>query len=141
MPDPQLTYDSWLIELDPQEQNRRKLFGEPEPLPQHVLDADKTHDEPSLPPATEPSSVTTDSRATGKKPVATGTVSSEHVDQPPDEEQPDLYDGNVPRDSIPELKPKSVSTLPSSRKKEVKRARREFVSGVMAEIRGNYFRS
>ena len=103
MPDPQLTYDSWLIELDPQEQNRRKLFGEPEPLPQHVLDADKTHDEPSLPPATEPPSVTTDSRATGKKPVATGADSSDHIDQSPDEEQLDLYDGNISRDSTSEL--------------------------------------
>ncbi|RKR53688.1 ParB family protein of integrating conjugative element (PFGI_1 class) [Yokenella regensburgei] len=103
MPDPQLTYDSWLIELDPQEQNRRKLFGAPEPLPQHVLDADKTHDEPSQPPVTEPPSVTTDSRATGKKPVATGADSFEHIDQPPDEEQLDLYDGNIPPNSTPEL--------------------------------------
>ncbi|HCM1946182.1 TPA: ParB family protein [Salmonella enterica subsp. salamae serovar 30:g,m,s:e,n,x] len=103
MPDPQLTYDSWLIELDPQEQNRRKLFGEPEPLPQHVLDADKTHDEPSPPPAAEPPSVTTDSGSTGKKPVTTGGDTSDHIDLPPDEEQLDLYGGNVPRDSTPEL--------------------------------------
>ncbi|HCL5285441.1 TPA: helix-turn-helix domain-containing protein [Salmonella enterica] len=39
------------------------------------------------------------------------------------------------------VKQKPVSTPPSSRKKEVKRARREFVSDMMAEIRGNYFRS
>ncbi|MDA8505113.1 ParB family protein [Citrobacter sp. Awk 2] len=103
MPDPQLTYDSWLIELDPQEQNRRKLFGEPKPLPQHVLDADKTHDEPSLPPAAEPPSVTIDSGTTGKKPVTTGGDSSEHIDLPPDEEQLDLYDGNIPGDSISEF--------------------------------------
>lgn len=38
-------------------------------------------------------------------------------------------------------KQKSVAIPPSGGKKEVKRARREFVSGVMAEIRGNYFRS
>lgn len=38
-------------------------------------------------------------------------------------------------------KTKSVSAPQSGGKKEVKRARREFVSGVMAEIRGNYFRS
>lgn len=74
MPDPQLNYDSWLIELDPQEQNRRKLFGAPEPLPQHVLDADKTHDEPSPPPDAEPPSVTTDSGSTRKKPVITGVT-------------------------------------------------------------------
>ncbi|MEE7533813.1 helix-turn-helix domain-containing protein [Klebsiella huaxiensis] len=36
---------------------------------------------------------------------------------------------------------KSVAIPPSGGNKEVKRARREFVSGVMAEIRGNYFRS
>lgn len=38
-------------------------------------------------------------------------------------------------------KQKPVVTPPSGGKKEVKRARREFVSCVMAEIRGNYFRS
>jgi hypothetical protein len=103
MPDPQLTYDSWLIELDPQEQNRRKLFGEPEPLPQHVLDADKTNDEPSLPPAVEPPSVITDSSPSGNKPITTGTGSSGHADQQPDEEPLDLNDSNVTGDSTPEL--------------------------------------
>ncbi|MBJ9141508.1 MULTISPECIES: ParB family protein [Citrobacter] len=103
MPDPQLTYDSWLIELDPQEQNRRKLFGAPEPLPQHVLDADKSHDEPSPSPAAEPPSVTTDSGSTRKKPVTTEGDSSEHIDLPPDEEQLDLYDGNILGDSTSEL--------------------------------------
>lgn len=41
----------------------------------------------------------------------------------------------------PSAKQKPVSTPLPSGKKEVKRARREFVSDVMAEIRGNYFRS
>ncbi|ECL4488952.1 helix-turn-helix domain-containing protein [Salmonella enterica] len=41
----------------------------------------------------------------------------------------------------PPAKPKSVAVPPSDGKKEVKRARREFISDVMAEIRGNYFRS
>lgn len=41
----------------------------------------------------------------------------------------------------PPAKPKSTAAPPSGGKKEVKRARREFVSDVMAEIRGNYFRS
>ncbi|MFK3925602.1 STY4528 family pathogenicity island replication protein [Serratia liquefaciens] len=41
----------------------------------------------------------------------------------------------------PPVKQKPVSTPLPSGKKEVKRARREFVSGVMAEIRGNYFSS
>ncbi|TGB71014.1 STY4528 family pathogenicity island replication protein [Escherichia sp. E4702] len=39
------------------------------------------------------------------------------------------------------VKQTSVSVPPLNEKKEVKRARREFVSGVMAEIRGNYFSS
>lgn len=41
----------------------------------------------------------------------------------------------------PPAKQKPVSTLPLGGKTEVKRARREFVSNVMAEIRGKYFRS
>lgn len=41
MPSPEITYDRWLIELDPKEQNRRKLFGKPTPLPQHIINADK----------------------------------------------------------------------------------------------------
>ncbi|EFH3744929.1 ParB family protein [Escherichia coli] len=103
MPDPQLTYDSWLIELDPQEQNRRKLFGAPEPLPQHVLDADKTHDNLSPPLAAEPPFVAIDAGSTRKKPVTSEDDSADHIDQSSDEEQLDLYDGNVPRDSTPAL--------------------------------------
>ncbi|VEA03456.1 chromosome partitioning protein ParB [Salmonella enterica subsp. enterica serovar Sanjuan] len=103
MPDPQLTYDSWLIELDPQEQNRRKLFGAPEPLPQHVLDADKAHNELSPLPVAEPTSITTDTGSTGEKPVAIVAEPSNHVDHLPDEEQLDLYDENEPGESIPEL--------------------------------------
>lgn len=110
MPDPQLTYDSWLIELDPQEQNRRKLFGAPEPLPQHVLDADKIHDEPSQPPAAEPPSVATDSGLKEKRPVTTEGNSSNDLDHPPDEEPLDLYDGNTLRDSTPDL----PDTLPGA---------------------------
>ncbi|EGL5267107.1 helix-turn-helix domain-containing protein [Salmonella enterica] len=41
----------------------------------------------------------------------------------------------------PPVKQKSISAPPPGGKKEIKRARREFVSSVMAEIRGNYFRS
>lgn len=48
MPAPGITYDRWLIELDPNEQNRRKLFGEPAPLPQHIVDAD-ANGEPVIP--------------------------------------------------------------------------------------------
>ncbi|VEA03464.1 Uncharacterised protein [Salmonella enterica subsp. enterica serovar Sanjuan] len=48
--------------------------------------------------------------------------------------------GEVVSGHSPE-KQKSVAIPPSGEKKEVKRARREFVSGVMAEIRGNYFSS
>lgn len=56
MPAPGVTYDRWLIELDPNEQNRRKLFGEPAPLPQHVVDADNNADVSGeqVPPAIAP---------------------------------------------------------------------------------------
>lgn len=101
MPDPQLTYDSWLIELDPQEQNRRRLFGAPEPLPQHVLDADNIHDEPSPPPAVEPPLVTTESRPPAKKSACPGADASNHVGQPPDEEQLDLYAEDTSRNLTP----------------------------------------
>lgn len=47
----------------------------------------------------------------------------------------DLASGHSP------AKQKSVALPPSGEKKEVKRARSEFVSDVMAEIRDNYFRS
>ncbi|MDR8465111.1 transcriptional regulator, partial [Acinetobacter baumannii] len=30
LPDPTITWDRWLIELDPAEQQRRQLFGSPE---------------------------------------------------------------------------------------------------------------
>lgn len=37
LPHPSLNYDRWLIELDPSEQNRRQLFGEPEPIAPQLL--------------------------------------------------------------------------------------------------------
>lgn len=33
LPHPSLNYDRWLIELDPKEQQRRKMFGDPPPTP------------------------------------------------------------------------------------------------------------
>ncbi|MBC3211075.1 ParB family protein [Serratia fonticola] len=48
IPNPEITYDRWLIELDPKEQNRRKLFGEPAPLPQHIINADKDTEKQTL---------------------------------------------------------------------------------------------
>lgn len=48
--------------------------------------------------------------------------------------------GGIASGHSPE-KQKSVAIPLSGGKKEIKRARREFVSDVMAEIRGNYFRS
>ncbi|AUQ41269.1 ParB family protein [Yersinia ruckeri] len=52
IPNSEITYDRWLIELDPKEQNRRKLFGEPAPLPQHIINADKgTENEGGTPAA------------------------------------------------------------------------------------------
>ncbi|HDL6874264.1 TPA: ParB family protein [Yersinia enterocolitica] len=46
---PDNTYDRWLIELDPTEQNRRKLFGEPTQTPRHHLDEKTTVKSISLP--------------------------------------------------------------------------------------------
>jgi hypothetical protein len=41
LPNPDITYDRWLIELDPSEQKRRKLFGEPvQVLPSIILNKD-----------------------------------------------------------------------------------------------------
>ncbi|WP_145931201.1 ParB family protein [Yersinia bercovieri] len=49
LPVPDITYDRWLIELDPTEQNRRKLFGEPTQTPRHHLDEKTTVKPISLP--------------------------------------------------------------------------------------------
>lgn len=41
LPHPSLNYDRWLIELDPKTQNQRTLFGEPEPVAEHLILADQ----------------------------------------------------------------------------------------------------
>ncbi|EBP9382206.1 ParB family protein, partial [Salmonella enterica] len=41
LPHPSLNYERWLIELDPKVQNQRLLFGEPEPVAPHLVDADR----------------------------------------------------------------------------------------------------
>lgn len=41
LPHPSLNYDRWLLELDPKAQNQRKLFGAPEPVPEHLIEADR----------------------------------------------------------------------------------------------------
>ncbi|ECC9541541.1 hypothetical protein DTG28_17675 [Salmonella enterica subsp. salamae] len=41
LPHPSLNYDRWLLELDPKARNQRKLFGEPEPVAPHLVDADR----------------------------------------------------------------------------------------------------
>ncbi|HGG6757285.1 TPA: ParB family protein [Salmonella enterica subsp. enterica serovar Java] len=41
LPHPSLNYDRWLIELDPKGQNQRALFGEPEPVAEHLILADQ----------------------------------------------------------------------------------------------------
>ncbi|EBZ4142515.1 hypothetical protein EBC17_11570 [Salmonella enterica subsp. enterica serovar Kottbus] len=41
LPHPSLNYDRWLLELDPKARNLRKLFGEPEPVAPHLVDADR----------------------------------------------------------------------------------------------------
>ncbi|ELM5540004.1 ParB family protein [Salmonella enterica] len=41
LPHPSLNYERWLIELDPKVQNQRKLFGEPEAVSPHLINADR----------------------------------------------------------------------------------------------------
>ncbi|ECR8548505.1 hypothetical protein F2D81_13490 [Salmonella enterica] len=41
LPHPSLNYERWLIELDPKVQNQRKLFGEPEAVAPHLINADR----------------------------------------------------------------------------------------------------
>lgn len=41
LPHPSLNYDRWLIELDPKAQNQRALFGEPDPVAEHLILADQ----------------------------------------------------------------------------------------------------
>lgn len=48
LPVPDITYDRWLIELDPTEQNRRKLFGELTQTSQHNPDEKITGKPPLL---------------------------------------------------------------------------------------------
>ncbi|MBC3217030.1 ParB family protein [Serratia fonticola] len=123
MPNPEITYDRWLIELDPKEQNRRKLFGEPAPLPQYIINADKgseTKEEgaasvvtsvssPDLPPNDE-SQIKEEFPAVQRQPDAVISLQavkpSVPVDADPDEqhqeeEQLDLYGlPNASRESM-----------------------------------------
>lgn len=125
IPNPEITYDRWLIELDPKEQNRRKLFGEPAPLPQHIINADKDTEKQTLaavPPfsssvspgdeglSNEESSTVdlhSDAVATPQKtkasvPTLTHSETQQQHDSSvrKDEEQLDLYDEeSTPRES------------------------------------------
>ncbi len=114
IPAPGITYDRWLIELDPNEQNRRKLFGEPTPLPQHVIDADNNADgsgepvpstiAPSIPPEANNSVLTSTSVPTlaptpeplpVPTPVPTlGPTPAPAARERKEEEQLDLYEGH-----------------------------------------------
>ncbi|CNK96563.1 putative ATP/GTP binding protein [Yersinia enterocolitica] len=49
LPNPDITYDRWLIELDPNEQKRRKLFGEPVQVLPPISDKDLVASILSLP--------------------------------------------------------------------------------------------
>lgn len=106
IPDPLFTYDRWLIELDPQEQNRRKLFGSPEPVPLHVLDADKADSDEPLPlPSPQPASVGLSPAATSHTPktiVADEPACPEECPGQQDEVQPELDDHNAPPKVMPE---------------------------------------
>ncbi|MFS6933711.1 ParB family protein [Klebsiella oxytoca] len=134
MPSPEITYDRWLIELDPKEQNRRKLFGEPASLPQHIINADKGIEakEEEAAPGVTPISSLTSSPADGKQskekspavhrqpdalPSLRDVKPSELVDADPDEqhkeeEHLDLHGlSNESREStLPVTFPPSAST-------------------------------
>ena len=133
MPSPEITYDRWLIELDPKEQNRRKLFGEPAPLPQHIINADRgteTKGEGTIPvgtpvsspdvPPNDDSHIKEEFPAVRREPDAVISLQdvkpSVPVDADPgkqrkEEEQPDLYGlPNASREStLPVTFPLSTS--------------------------------
>ena len=136
LPSPEVTYDRWLIELDPKEQNRRKLFGEPAPLPQHIINADKgieteTKEGEATPGVNPMSSLATSpsdgSQIKEKHPVVhrqpdallslrdvkpSGPVDADSGEQYKEEVQPDLY--GLPDESrestLPVTFPPSAST-------------------------------
>lgn len=125
MPNSEITYDRWLIELDPKEQNRRKLFGEPAPLPQHIINADKgteTKGEGTTPvvapvsslavPPSDDSQVKENPPAVYRQPDATISlqdvrpsmpVEADPGDQHKEEEQLDLY--GLPNESRESMLP------------------------------------
>ncbi|NDL64303.1 ParB family protein [Acerihabitans arboris] len=55
LPHPSLNYDRWLIELDPKEQQRRELYGEP--LPPPPMPAPATEAPPVVPPGPVPTHI------------------------------------------------------------------------------------
>jgi len=121
IPSSEITYDRWLIELDPKEQNRRKLFGEPVPLPRHIINADKGIEEkdewaiPIVAPRSSLAVYPSDDRQIKDK------IPTQHSQPVPDidpgeqhkeEEQLDLYGlPDKPREStLPVAFPSSAST-------------------------------
>lgn len=99
MPSPEITYDRWLIELDPQEQNRRKLFGTSSPLSSPISDNDKgaeINDAEKIPASDTPSSTITPPDVVHQPdtPDKARTTPKEHSPQSKQrkEEQLDLYD-------------------------------------------------
>lgn len=54
LPHPSLNYDRWLIELDPSEQNRRQLFGEPEPVAPQLQQQNQQPEPEATPRAPSP---------------------------------------------------------------------------------------
>ncbi|PLR35057.1 hypothetical protein CYR55_14245 [Chimaeribacter californicus] len=99
LPDPQYTYDSWLIELDPQELNRRKLFGAPELVAPPVIDdatlpapdiftAEKAKPRNPSPPKTALSPMETSSKKASCRPD-TNTLQEEEYTPPEHAEPPE----------------------------------------------------
>lgn len=74
LPHPSLNYDRWLIELDPSEQNRRQLFGEPEPVAPQLQQQNQQPEPKATPRA--PSPVRKPTPSPTNQGVATGNTSN-----------------------------------------------------------------
>lgn len=75
LPHPSLNYDRWLIELDPSEQNRRQLFGEPEPVAPQLQQQNQQPESEAAPRAPAPVRKTT-------PPPTTPSVASGNTSEP-----------------------------------------------------------
>lgn len=111
LPHPSLNYDRWLIELDPKEQQRRKMFGDPPPTPQLSPIPERGNSGEPVSANTEPSPVILPDDKTVVVPVTglrSGTLTTKSSPEPvPDDES-----------SIPSLQ-ESESVVGTAVRKEV----------------------